>query len=53
MLLQVWAKDDRLLPNFEVLVAKDRLSPSFDAEGHSMYRYVLLVGRMACDGGGS
>lgn len=45
-----WAKDDIELPSFEPLMAKDRLSPSFDAEGTGMYRYVLLVGRMKCDG---
>ena len=47
---QEWAKDDEDLPSFEPLMIKDRLSPSFDAEGNGMYRYVLIVGRMACDG---
>lgn len=37
------------LPSFEPLLVKDRLSLSFDAEG--MYRYVLLVGKLACDSG--
>ena len=47
---QVWARDDAQLPSFELLTAKDRLSPSFDAEGLGMYRYVLLVGRLDLGG---
>jgi hypothetical protein len=50
---QVWAQSDDGLPKFELLTAKDRLSPNFDAEGGEMYRYVLLVGQMTGDGGGA
>lgn len=38
------------LPTFQPLLIKDRLSPSFDAEEVSMYRYLLLVGKLQCDG---
>lgn len=37
------------LPEFEPLMIKDRLSPSFDAEGTSSYRYLLIVGRLMVD----
>ena len=37
--------------NFTPLLIKNRLSPSFDAEGAGMYRYVLIVGKLRCDDG--
>ena len=47
---KAWAVDDDELPSFEPLLIKDRLSPLFDAEGANMYRYILLVGRLTCNG---
>ena len=46
------AMTEEELPYWKPLLLKDRLSPSYDAEGNGMYRSVVLVGCVTCDGGG-